>query len=115
MITKFNIYESLRDQMKPKSNEEIRDIMKTLPKWERGSFNTQNFTIDTRYGKETIQGCKMCGELVGLKNFNEESQMLGGVLESLCNCDQCGEYIIFETFKYDILEQYLKNKKSNDN
>ena len=85
----------------------MRSKLKNLSKWDKGDKNTKPFTIDTPYGEETINGCRICDSIVDL-TFKREPPM---GLDILTKCKNCGEYVNFNTYQSDILDWYLKNKK----
>ena len=83
-------------------------MIEKLDKWEQGSKNTKMFRVPTPHETEFLQGCRSCNEIVPLDNLFIERQMIGNVFQSLCNCSKCGKYIIFDEYKLDTLNDYLK-------
>ena len=76
-------------------------------KWEQGFNNTKSFKAG--YYDSYIQGCKNCNAIVKLDNLYAERQMIGNVYQSLCNCNKCGLYIIFDEHNINLYTS-IKNK-----
>ncbi len=85
-------------------------------KWQLGFENTKIFEVTGLYkpqfGREFLQGCRHCNEIVKLNNMHEERQMIGNVYQSLCNCDKCNRYVVFDEHKYSTYKFYMKKVKN---
>jgi hypothetical protein len=55
--------------------------------------------------KETIN------DITKLNNIAKERQLIGNAYQSLCNCDDCGGFVILDENKIGLYEYYMKNIK----
>ncbi len=85
-------------------------------KWSLGFKNTKTFDVSDMYShgwKTFLQGCRTCNKITKLNNMYEERQYVGNVYQSLCNCDECGNYVVFDEHKFQTYKTYMK-QKGND-
>lgn len=81
-----------------------------LEDWDEAYDNTKTFEIETSYNREWLQACKTCNDIVKLLPIeNGRRQVLGNVYQSIMKCSQCGKLVIFDEYKWDILQSYLNN------
>lgn len=73
-----------------------------MNKWDIGFSNTKLFEVQSIFGRGFLQGCKNCNSIVPLNNMFQERQYIGNVYQSLCNCDKCNNFVIFDENKISL-------------
>jgi hypothetical protein len=97
-------------------NNEIKRFVQFITEdvdniWTQGSKNAKLFVFYSPSEKLYITGCRNCDAITPLLNQFKERQLLGNVYQSLCNCEVCGKYIVYDEHKFDTLGYYLANKE----
>ena len=85
--------------------------------WRKGFENTKTFEVSDKceeylhYQRAWLQGCRNCNKVTELTNMFKERQLIGNVYQSLCNCKACGEYVVLDEHKVNLLDYFVKNVK----
>ena len=98
----------IQNKFKIMLNESMDNAWTEENPWASGFKNTKLFEISGFYGREFLQGCRHCNTVVKLKNMYEERQYVGNIYQSLCNCENCGRFVVFDENKKKEYELYFK-------
>lgn len=98
----------IQSKFKIMLNESIDDSVTEEFPWAAGFKNTKLFELSGFYDRVWLQGCRHCNTIVRLKNMNMERQYVGNVYQSLCNCENCDKFVVFDEHKHNIYELYFK-------